>query len=80
MARCAACQAEIIWSRTTKGKSMPLDKIPVFGGNVDLDRNLIARVVGSDMAVRRYVSHFVSCPEARAFRSPSHQQQASNHP
>lgn len=65
---CSSCQAPIVWARSVKGKAMPLDAEPVLGGNVELDTNLIARVVGSDMKIRRYVAHFVSCPEARAWR------------
>lgn len=48
---------------------MPLDASPVLGGNVELDTNLIARVVGSDTKVRRYVAHFANCPNADSHRN-----------
>lgn len=68
MARCGSCQAEIRWARTTKGKAIPLNVTQVLGGNIALDENLIARVVEAKPDVRRYVSHFATCPQADQHR------------
>lgn len=35
-ATCGSCSAPIIWARTEKGRSIPVDERPVLNGNLDL--------------------------------------------
>jgi len=63
---CRACGASIEFVPTPAGGNMPLDLVPVVGGNIEITDGL-AVAVTSDGTVRRQ-SHFVSCPEASSFR------------
>lgn len=63
------CGAPVIWATTPRGKNIPLDPEPVAGGNLEL-RAGIAMVVTADPEVRRYRSHFASCPKAGELRAP----------
>ena len=63
---CRTCQAPIIWAVTPSGRRMPLDAEPREGGNVTLRADGVA-IVGGEGAVR-YVSHFVTCPQAGQHR------------
>lgn len=77
-ATCRTCQKPIIWTRTTKGKLMPVDPEPVSGGNVVLTSGNDAptsEVVGPKEAARRrdlglllHVSHFSTCASADEHR------------
>lgn len=78
-ARCSTCGAEIVWCRTERGKAMPVDADPVPDGNIEidlLDSGPRARVLPAEpllvcIEVRhepRYVSHFVTCPQAAQHR------------
>lgn len=78
--RCSSCQAPIVWCTTyATGARMPLDPDPVIGGNVrvlDLHRDPpLVKVTGAAIDLfdeqddgTRYVSHFVSCPNADEHR------------
>lgn len=69
MPRCRSCDAEIIWSRTENNKPIPLDPEPVHGGNVLLEcHGSLARVVAPRDDVKRYISHFVTCPQRNKWR------------
>lgn len=71
MPTCKTCGAKIVWVETEAGKSIPLDAEKVLGGNVEVEGGLvggIARVVKPEPDVLRYVSHFATCPHARAHR------------
>lgn len=81
MTACRSCHASVLWAVTEAGKRIPLDPTPITGGNVILTGEQdpetgspIVRVVGSTMelgedpARARYVSHFVTCPNADAHR------------
>lgn len=61
--RCKSCGAEIEWIRTTSGKNMPLDILPIAGGNVEILLNGRGQVVEPDDNTIRSVSHFVTCPD-----------------
>lgn len=74
---CRSCGAPIAWVITVKGRRMPLDPDPVEDGNVWIMRvegaQLVAGVSlnaeGVPPLVReRYVSHFVTCPNADQHR------------
>lgn len=76
MARCASCEAEVVWviSEAT-GSKMPVDAAPAPDGNLALTRKVdvgrvFARVIGKDEAFagQRYKSHFVTCPHAGQWR------------
>lgn len=82
--RCRSCNAAIWFGLTAKGRRMPLDPQPVDDGNVVIERvdaviGMNAgvalprvRVLRTDDIVGRdtprYVSHFVTCPEAQSHR------------
>lgn len=81
IARCASCDAEIVWCVTSKGTSMPIDPLPVPGGNVVLDgerKTRMGRMAPFALVLShgdvplgdppRYRSHFVSCPFAEQHR------------
>jgi len=68
-ATCRSCGAPILWSRTENNKPIPLDPEPVPGGNVVLEAcGALARVVKPDPSVKRHVSHWTSCPQAKQWR------------
>lgn len=74
VAQCRACDADIIWARTSSGKAMPVDAALTAGANV------LLRWEGSDVAARvlnashafgtrdTRLSHFVTCPKADEWR------------
>lgn len=70
MSTCKSCGAEIFWMKTVAGKSMPLDRKPVMGGNISLGfgTDHLAYVVESHPGIERYVSHFATCPSAKQHR------------
>jgi hypothetical protein len=65
--RCKKCRELIVWATTAAGKNIPLDPVPVLGGNLEKDHDEV-RYVTPDPEVRRYVSHFSTCPAAASFR------------
>ena len=76
MSVCRSCGAPIVWCVTTAGKRMPVDSDPVENGNLVIVpqegpwREPLVRVLAKDEVVTedRFVSHFVSCPNAKAHR------------
>lgn len=71
MNRCTSCGAKVIWAKTAKGKSMPLDATPTADGNLVLV-NGVARIpeIGDDQPFLAYKSHFATCPNADEHRKP----------
>lgn len=83
--RCRSCSAEIEWAKTLGGKWMPVDPEPIPGGNLALDRaswpykvRVMEKGEGSKQLsfddasegeTLGFVSHFVSCPDRRQWRS-----------
>jgi hypothetical protein len=67
---CRSCNARIRWVKTEGGKQMPVDAELVAGGNIEL-RNGLAVYVAPVAQVRRYVSHFATCPNAKQHRRPN---------
>lgn len=68
---CRSCNAAIIWTTSAKGKPMPVDFETRLGGNIilhDNGRDLRALYAPADPTVKRYISHFVSCPQATKHR------------
>ncbi len=62
---CFSCRAPVVWSRTEKGRAMPLDVDKVSNGNVHLAAG-VAKYVPAGTG--QYVSHFVTCPQATKWR------------
>jgi hypothetical protein len=71
-AKCKSCDAPIMWAPTENGKSIPLDPAPVEGGNVQIDADGTAHVLGSAPldAQPLHISHFATCPTADQHRKP----------
>lgn len=60
----------MIWARTRKGNSMPLDPTPKPSGNIRLADG-VAEVVGKGSRganEQLHVAHFVTCPQAAQHR------------
>ena len=67
MAQCRSCHKPILWAKTNRGSRIPLDPIPVKGGNVNFVGDLA--IVGKpDPDNELFVSHFVTCPQANDWR------------
>lgn len=72
---CRGCDRPVMWCQTAKGSAIPLDPEPVESGNLVVVTGnpdgsgprlaLYARPMDDGP---RFVSHFVSCPRASAFR------------
>lgn len=70
MSTCRSCSAPIIWARTTRGKAIPLDAQPTSLGNIEVDGGNAMYVTPDVNALgNRYVSHFVTCPQAKEHRA-----------
>jgi hypothetical protein len=74
---CRACPAEVLWAKTTNGKSMPFVPQANPDGNVLLAASggsITAKVLtaGERAAVTcpLYLSHHAECPGAAQFRNP----------
>ena len=79
MAKCKSCGAEIIWIKTTSGKSMPCDaKEVVYWENKHGKATVVrpsGEVVRADLDGEEgkesrigYISHFATCPNANVHR------------
>jgi hypothetical protein len=75
VSRCKSCARPIRWVKAkATNKMMPLDAVPVETGNIVVIDDLA--VVFADAGELwemyphhdRYVSHFATCPDAKAFR------------
>ena len=76
--RCRSCDAAIAWAVTVHGKQIPLDLASRVDGNLVLDI-IFVEGVGShhrarkpdallDRGKKKFVSHFVTCPNADEHR------------
>lgn len=79
--RCKACGAEIMFLKTAKGKSMPVDShslefVPDLNGKdlyVLADGNVMRGVPAKETDPDKhigFVSHFSTCPNGDFFRKP----------
>jgi hypothetical protein len=64
---CRSCGAPIVWARTQSGRLMPVDREPVDGGSLLLER------VGGEYRVSvalngGFRAHFATCPDAESWR------------
>lgn len=74
MSACKSCRALITWLETAGGGRIPVDEDPVPEGNIVVVGKM-AKVFRNAQAAAeacpdepRYLSHFVSCPQAGAWR------------
>jgi hypothetical protein len=72
---CRSCAAPIFWALTTTGTRMPIDAEPAQTGNItvvsDDDGHHLAQVHRWPTDEwPRYTSHFQTCPDAAAWRTP----------
>lgn len=70
---CSSCGASIIWLKTPKNKSMPLDATPDPKGNVVIRDGLAVVLTAVEKAKpldgkRRFLAHWASCPSAQQHR------------
>lgn len=89
---CRSCGAKIIWAYSWKepGKTMPVDAMPRPDGNIQLTYaayDVLPRAVYLTKRVREaidrsgslpdlYASHFVTCPQALAWRKEKEKEKA----
>jgi hypothetical protein len=69
-ARCRSCGAPIIWAFNANGRRMPVDYVPVSGGNLVLtERGPIYEVEYVEPTTElHYRSHFATCPDREEWR------------
>ena len=67
---CRSCGAAIRWVYTSRKRAMPIDPVPVAGGNVEVFDMGTVSVVTPSPGIVRYVSHFATCPNAATHRKP----------
>ena len=63
ISECSSCKSKIVWMKTTKGKSMPVDydvKVRIF-----LDFTTKRPLIYNH---QNMISHFATCPDANKFR------------
>lgn len=65
MGKCRSCGAEVIWVKTAKGKSMPLEACAPSEGNIRITDNV---AVYGQKGSGPYISHFSTCPQAGDWR------------
>lgn len=80
VASCGSCAATIIWALTSNFRRIPLDAAPQENGNLAVVGEqggvpvvVVVRSDGTDTPLwgpdeARYLSHFVSCPQADTWR------------
>ena len=73
LARCRSCDAPIVWTRTERGKNMPVDADPTvaprgFRLEEHGDDVLAKFVAKPDQGERVHVAHWSTCPYADAHR------------
>jgi len=64
---CSSCGAEIRWEKTVRGKPIPLDPEPVKDAHLFIrEDGLVAddRMHPTEKNEPRFVTHFVTCPNA----------------
>ena len=73
MSRCKSCKAEIHWTKTSKGRSMPMNAEPDPEGLWIIEKGrddaLLIRVVPDGWTGNRHTTHFATCPNAKGWRN-----------
>ena len=72
MNRCRSCGGAITWAKTDAGKSMPVDVEPTEDGTLwhPGPGRVLVVTANTPPSVKRYRSHFATCPHANQHRSP----------
>lgn len=69
---CRSCKAKIVFLTMESGRQMPVDAEPHENGNIWIGEDGVGRVVGkgdhTTVAAPLYISHFATCPMAKAYR------------
>lgn len=76
---CRSCGAQVIWCETAGGRAMPVDAVPVPGGNIAIGTRPLQRgpgrplvsTVAKELAFGRRdlrKSHFATCAQASKWR------------
>lgn len=70
---CKSCGKAILWVPMAPSRKLaPIDVDLDHGGNIELRRNkagkLFAGVTGPDPERKMFLSHFVTCPQAKEWR------------
>jgi hypothetical protein len=74
LSRCRSCDAPIVWTITTKGKSMPVDADPIRAARGfrlaehDGDEVVATFTAAPDAGEKLYQSHFAACEQAATWR------------
>jgi hypothetical protein len=74
---CSSCGAAIVFCKTTRGSTMPVDLEPSGRGNLRLHDDLVVALSRADLEQARhadeplYVSHFATCPNGPEHRKRS---------
>jgi hypothetical protein len=72
--KCRSCKKPVVWTKTEKlGRNMPVDSDPIYSGNIMLRQPepggpIIAITVQPHHQVKRYISHFATCPNRARWR------------
>lgn len=72
---CDSCHAPIIWATTTNAKKMPVDYEPSEQGNIALQPGGLGPLAIVLSVAKQFgrkglrTSHFVTCPDAKTWRS-----------
>lgn len=75
---CKGCGAQILWTMTERGKSMPCDPYIITfvpGGGPETfvtPEGKVERGARSKDGKIGYISHFATCPQSRRFRKEKH--------
>lgn len=77
VAHCKGCRGEVLWAISPAGKRIPIDAAPNPNGEYVIARSDVygyralarfdASVSDSGKPVRRFTSHFKSCPYAPCY-------------
>ena len=58
--KCKSCGQFILWLKTSKGKSMPVDLFDIHGTQLDEKTEVFNP--------KEMISHFAGCPDAKKWR------------
>lgn len=68
---CQSCARKILWVKTLKGKTMPVDAEPAENGNLDISSGKAVVIKPGEYlpGIPLYTSHFATCPHSAQHRS-----------
>ena len=69
MSACRSCGEVIRWAKTAQGKNIPINPEPSSAGNIVFEGQVASVLPDpSKYEGEKYVSHFVTCPDAGKWR------------